>query len=127
MGGPKSGRSLGLSHFDAKRPYATQRKQLSNHAPDRVYIRHWLADDYTDVVASSSSHQGHLHKRLTRGHRGTAVQGASSESRPTRGDKDQNRETTAKYQVRMGQFREHVPVQLSESIGKGKGEHRCEH
>merc|ERR1712176_1044386 len=97
--GPKSGRSLGLSHFDAKRPYATQRKQLSNHAPDRVYIRHWLADDYTDVVASSSSHQGHLHKRLTRGHRGTAVQGGSSESRPTRGDKDQNRETTAKYQV----------------------------
>merc|ERR1719213_1293846 len=27
--GPKSGRSLGLSHFDAKRPYASQRKQLS--------------------------------------------------------------------------------------------------
>merc|ERR1712083_642272 len=47
--GPKSGRSLGLSHFDAKRSYASQRKTLANYAPDRAYIRHWQA-------ASSSSH-----------------------------------------------------------------------
>merc|ERR1712003_425886 len=61
--GPKSGRSLGLSHFDAKRSYASQRKQLSNHAPDRAYIRHWLVDHHRDVASKSSSHQRAAQKR----------------------------------------------------------------
>merc|ERR1712137_378919 len=59
--GPKSGRSLGLSHFDAKRTYASQRKQLSSHTPDRAYIRHWLDGDHQDVAVSSSLHKGSLY------------------------------------------------------------------
>merc|ERR1712216_344537 len=71
--GPKSGRSLGLSHFDAKKPYASQRKQLSNHAPDRAYIQHWLADNHKDGSTNSFSHQGHLHKRPTPGQHASAT------------------------------------------------------
>jgi len=122
--GPKSGRSLGLSHFDAKRSYASQRKQLSNYAPDRAYIRHWLVDDHRDVDASKSSHQGRLHNRLMRGRLALSFQGGDSESRPIRDDNDEDPERRAKHQARLEQSSENALVQLSESVGKGKGKHR---
>lgn len=67
--GPKSGRSLGLAHFDAKRPYASQRNQLKNYAPDKAYIRHWLSD----------------------GQRAFSVRGIGPVSRPTGDDKPEER------------------------------------
>lgn len=73
--GPKSGRSLGLSHFDAKRPYGSQRKQLRAHAPDRAYIRQWLAESHRDI---------------------------GSEPRPSRDDKNKQAEPKLKHQVSKG-------------------------
>merc|ERR1712232_813340 len=100
--GPKSGRSLGLSQFDAKRPYASQRKQLNSYAPDRAYIRHWLAD----VAAGSSSHQDSQRQRRARGQHAL--------SRPPRDDK----EATVKHQL----------ARLSGNVGKGNGKQhpQCE-
>jgi hypothetical protein len=114
--GPKSGRSLGLSHFDAKRPYASQRKQLSYHTPDRAYIQHWLADNRRDGATNSFSHRGHLHKPTPGQH--------TSAARPIRDDIDEDLKTNAKHQARRKSFSERVPVQLSQVVGKGKGKHR---
>merc|ERR1719433_823474 len=119
--GPKSGRSLGLAHFDAKRPYASQRRQLSNHAPDRAYIRHWLVDDLRNVAASTSSHHGRQQKRLTCG---------GSESRQIRDDRDEGREAAAKHQPEKDQFGDMGRKgrgKAKERVGKGRGKHRhCE-
>lgn len=95
--GPKSGRSLGLSHFDAKRPYASQRKQLSNHTPDRAYIRQWLVENHRDL---------------------------GSASRPSRDDRNRKTETKVKQQARTERFSEHTPLQVSKGLGKGKSKHR---
>merc|ERR1719401_2063175 len=122
--GPKSGRSLGLSHFDAKRSYASQRKHLANHAPDRAYIKHWLLDKYRNVVASSSSDQARMHPQLRLGHRASG----GGPSRLSRHDKHEYVETKTEHQTRMEQFNEHVPFELSGGFSKGKGKHRrCEH
>lgn len=115
--GPKSGRSLGLSHFDAKRPYASQRKSLANHAPDRAYIRHWLA-------ASSSLHQGCMHQQLPPGHRTVSVRSAVSASRPTQHDKHEDPYKKDERQAPTEQLCEHALVQLSGGASKGKGKHR---
>merc|ERR1712070_113986 len=84
--GPKSGRSLGLSHFDAKRPYASQRKMLTNYAPDRAYIRHWQA-------AINSSRQRVLSNR-----------GGAPASRQSQHDKHEGLKVKAKDQAPMEQF-----------------------
>mmetsp|Transcript_68706 Transcript_68706/g.135946 ORF Transcript_68706/g.135946 Transcript_68706/m.135946 type:complete len:557 (+) Transcript_68706:66-1736(+) len=117
--GPKSGRSLGLSHFDAKRSYASQRKSLANHVPDRAYIRHWLVDNGREVAASISSHKGCLHQQHTLGQHALSVRSGGSAPRPVEHDKHENQ---------MEQFCEHVPVQRSEGVGKGEDKQgRCEH
>jgi len=59
----RGGRHQGLLHFSVKKSVASQRKQLSNHAPDNAYIRHWLVDNPRDVAANGSSRQGALHKQ----------------------------------------------------------------
>mmetsp|Transcript_147451 Transcript_147451/g.260787 ORF Transcript_147451/g.260787 Transcript_147451/m.260787 type:complete len:549 (-) Transcript_147451:157-1803(-) len=107
--GPKSGRSLGLSHFDAKKSYASQRKHLANHAPDRAYIRHWMA-------ASSSLHPGRVRERLTLDQQALSVRGGGTASRRIQHDKNEDPETKVKRQARE--------EQMSQGVGKGKGKHR---
>mmetsp|Transcript_83004 Transcript_83004/g.234818 ORF Transcript_83004/g.234818 Transcript_83004/m.234818 type:complete len:572 (+) Transcript_83004:100-1815(+) len=112
--GPKSGRSLGLSHFDAKRPYASQRKTLANHVADRAYIQHWL-------TASSSLYQGRFHQRLSPVHPALAVRSGACASISTHHD---DHDDPGKYQAPRKQFGEPALVQLSEGASKGKGKHR---
>jgi len=108
----RSGRSLGLSHFDAKKPYASQRKQLSKYAPDREYIQHWLLDSRSVVAVNSSSHKARLQKQFPNDQRG-----GSAVTWSWREDNDEESVTKAKHEG----WRE--PVQLSRSVGKGKGKH----
>merc|ERR1712151_745549 len=101
--GPKSGRSLGLSHFDAKRSYASQRKSLAKYAPDRAYIRHWLA-------ASRSPYAGRVHQQLSRGQHSLSAH--------------EDLEAKAKHQAPKQQFYEHALLQAPKGVGKGNGKHR---
>eukprot|EP00746_Dinoflagellata_sp_MGD_P163331 gnl/MRDRNA2_/MRDRNA2_91304_c0_seq1.p1 gnl/MRDRNA2_/MRDRNA2_91304_c0~~gnl/MRDRNA2_/MRDRNA2_91304_c0_seq1.p1 ORF type:complete len:548 (-),score=72.76 gnl/MRDRNA2_/MRDRNA2_91304_c0_seq1:85-1728(-) len=64
----RGGKHQGLLHFSVKKSVASQRKQLSNHAPDRAYIRHWL-ENHRDVAANGYPNQGAPNKRHTSGQR----------------------------------------------------------
>lgn len=103
--GPKSGRSLGLSHFDAKRSYASQRKTLAKYAPDRAYIQHWLA-------ASSSPYNSRLHQQLPVGQHSLSVRSGGFASRPLQDDKHEDSEAKSKHQAPKQQFYEHALSQL---------------
>jgi len=50
----RGGRHQGLLHFSVKKSVASQRKQLSNHAPDHAYIRHWLVDSHRVVTTKAA-------------------------------------------------------------------------
>merc|ERR1719401_1352139 len=91
--GPKSGRSLGLSHFDAKRSYASQRKPLAKYAPDRAYIRYWLED----VASRRFAQKGPLRNQLNHGQHAIFVRGGDSEARSIRDDLDEVPETKEKH------------------------------
>lgn len=115
--GPKSGRSLGLSDFDAKRSYASQRKTLAKYAPDRAYIRHWL-------TANRSPYEGLLRQQLPLGQRTVSIPSGGSVSRPLQDDKHEDPEAEAKYEGPMEPICEHELLQLSKGAGKAKGKHR---
>jgi deoxyribodipyrimidine photo-lyase len=103
--GPKSGRSLGLSHFDAKRTYASQRKTLANYAPDRAYIRHWQ-------TACRSSHQRGLRQPFPSGQQTESTRGGGYVSMPSQADKYEDQKKNAKHQAPIEQFNQPRLVQL---------------
>merc|ERR1712151_714893 len=110
----RGGRHQGLLHFSVKRSVASQRKQLSNHAPDREYIRHWLVDEV----------QGALHERLATGQRAVFVREGDSTTKFAQGDTEDDNAEKAKRWARIKRFEDHLPARFSEEAGKGKGKHR---
>jgi deoxyribodipyrimidine photo-lyase len=117
----RGGRHQGLLHFSVKKSVALQKKQLSNHAPDRAYIQHWLVDNRRNVATNTTARQAAVHKQHTSGQRAVLVQGGSF----ARDDKEEDRETKAKRWARMERFSEHLPVQFPDRVSKGKGKHRA--
>merc|ERR1712061_229961 len=97
---------------------ASQRKQLSNHAPDRAYIRHWLADNDQDVAEHGYARQGALHKSIASRQRVVFVQLGSSAARSVRDDMEQDPEAKTKRWARTEQFSEHLPARSSDVVGK---------
>jgi len=120
----RGGRHQGLLQFSVKKSVASQKKQLSHHAPDREYMQHWLHDQHQDAAANSSSDHGALQERLASDQRLAIVQGESSTARSGRDDIEDNPESKSKRRARIGRFSGHSPVQFSEAAGKGKGRHR---
>merc|ERR1712137_1031967 len=111
--GPKSGRSLGLSHFDAKRPYASQRKSLANYVPDRAYIRHWLVDNRQELDrarprqrwAKDAGYTSNDQRRLYQHHK------LGQHALPAQCDKHENQ---------MEHLHERVAVQRFDGVVKGE-------
>jgi len=112
----RGGRHQGLLHFSVKKSVASQRKQLSNHAPDHAYIRHWLADNHRDMSASSPPRQGAAHKQPASGQRTLLVRGGGSA-----GNIGVDKEANAKLSAHMERCSEHLLVQSSEAVGEGNG------
>eukprot|EP00931_Biecheleriopsis_adriatica_P028610 TRINITY_DN1705_c0_g1_i1.p1 TRINITY_DN1705_c0_g1~~TRINITY_DN1705_c0_g1_i1.p1 ORF type:complete len:554 (-),score=65.71 TRINITY_DN1705_c0_g1_i1:244-1905(-) len=106
----RGGRHQGLMHFSVKKSVASQRKQLSNHAPDRAYIRHWL---------HGNSQDGALRGRLVSDQRAVFVRGSGSEARSVRDVMDGDPESKANRWGRNLQTE-----QSSAAVRKGKGKHR---
>lgn len=109
----RGGRHQGLLHFSVKKSVASQRKQLLNPI-DREYVQHWFAGD----------HRGAAARQGTPGQRALAVRSGNSAVRPARDVVDKNQETSGKLLARMERFKEHLPVELSEVVSKGKGKQR---
>lgn len=120
----RGGRHQGLLHFSVKKSVASQRKQLSNHAPDRAYIRLWLVGDHRDAVADGSSCKEAPQKRPSSGRRELLARRGTSAGRSDRDYVDEDPGADAKRQARIERFREHLPAQISEAAGKGKGRYR---
>lgn len=89
----RGGRHQGLLHFNVKRAVASQKKQLSNYAPDRAYIRHWLADDNRDAAAKGSSSREAPYSRPASGQRAVSIE-----------DTDEKPEAPARRWVQIEQF-----------------------
>lgn len=121
----RGGRHQGLLHFSVKKSVASQRKQLSNHAPDRAYIRHWLVDDCSDLTTKSPLWQGERHKRPASGQRAVFVRGGGSAETSLRDDMEEDSADKAKRWARIERFREHLPANCSEVVGQGNGKHRA--
>merc|ERR1712176_1264920 len=85
----RGGRHQGLLHFSVKKSVASQRKQLINHAPDRAYIRHWLADDGRDAAAKSSLRLGAPQRRPASGHGAVLIKCDSTSARCVRQGTDE--------------------------------------
>mmetsp|Transcript_98511 Transcript_98511/g.246850 ORF Transcript_98511/g.246850 Transcript_98511/m.246850 type:complete len:584 (-) Transcript_98511:145-1896(-) len=120
----RGGRHQGLLHFSVKKSVASQRKQLSDRAPDRAYIRHWLAGDRRGVVTDGPSRLEAPQERPASARQVLLARGGDSAGRADPGDVDEDPEADAKRRwARMERFREHLPTQLTEGVGKGKGKH----
>jgi len=120
----RGGRHQGLQHFSVKKSVASQRKQLSMYAPDRAYIRHWLADDHWDTAANGSSRQGAPHRRPASGRRAVFIRGEAERS--VREDMHEKPEASARRWIRTEESIEHYSAQLLEHVCRGKGNHQGE-
>merc|ERR1711879_1054560 len=82
-------------------------------------IRHWLVDHQREVFRTNSLH-GPQYGQLKTGQHALPVRGGGSSG----DDIDKDPEAKAKRAARMDRFSDHLPLQLSETVGKGKGKHR---
>jgi len=116
----RGGRHQGLLHFSVKKSVASQRKQLSNHAPDRAYIQHWLVNNHRSVARNNPTLNAVVDKQRSSGHRALLVSSRNSTMECARDDIERDEEMHTKCWAPMERVSEHSPVQFPE---RGGGHH----